>query len=72
MESTRHVWNGDVDLGDGKVQKQHDEYIERLRFVDSLISIMLHVTGQPLLPMQLQKLYHKLVDDGKFVDLGLL
>ena len=30
MESTKRVWNGDVDLGDGVVQMKHANYIHRL------------------------------------------
>ena len=38
MESmhTKHEWNGDVDLGDGVLQKQHEAYSNRLRVIDGL------------------------------------
>ena len=36
MESTKHEWNGDVDLGDAVPQKQHEAYCNRLRVIDGL------------------------------------
>ena len=33
MESTKLVWNGGVDLNDGRLQQQHDAYKARLAFV---------------------------------------
>ncbi len=35
-ESVNHQWSGDVDLGDGSVQKQHTEYLKRLELVNGL------------------------------------
>ena len=36
MESTRQEWYGDVDVGDGVVQKQHQDYLDRLALVEGL------------------------------------
>lgn len=33
MESMRHEWSGDVDLGDGQLQALHQQYMELLDFV---------------------------------------
>ena len=65
MESTRNVWNGDVDYGDGFVQEQHSEYLKRLKFVDDLSSCDWTVLGS-----KLQTLYLQLIKDGKFVSSG--
>ena len=35
-ESMDHKWSGDVDMGDGKVEKQHKTYIERLEFISRM------------------------------------
>ena len=35
-ESTRFEWSGDVDLGDGSVQKQHVDYLARIERVNGL------------------------------------
>ena len=35
-ESTRHIWSGDVDLADGKLQEQHDAYMKHLEFIAQL------------------------------------
>ena len=35
-ESTRHVWSGDVDLADGKLQALYDEYLKRRKFIEGL------------------------------------
>ena len=34
MESVKRTWNGDVDLGDGKLQKIRAKYERRLTVVD--------------------------------------
>jgi len=65
MESTTNVWNGDVDYGDGAVQKHHREYVERLEVVDSLSGC-----NQSSLIPNLQSLYMPVVEDVKFVDSG--
>ena len=35
-ESVKHVWSGDVDLVDGKLQELYDEYLKRRSFVEGL------------------------------------
>ena len=36
MESTRQDWYGDMDLGDGELQKQYEAYMARLKLVDGI------------------------------------
>ena len=36
MESNRQEWYGDVDLADCVLQKQHQDYLDRLAVVDGL------------------------------------
>ena len=36
MESSRQEWYGDVDLGDGELQKQYEAYMGRLKLVDGI------------------------------------
>ena len=35
-ESVKHVWSGDVDLADGKLQALYDEYLQRRSFIEGL------------------------------------
>jgi hypothetical protein len=35
-ESVRLEWSGDVDLGDGSLQKQHNYYLLRIKTVKSM------------------------------------
>ena len=35
-ESVKHVWSGDVDLADGKLQVLYDEYLQRQSFIEGL------------------------------------
>lgn len=39
MESMKSVWNGDVDLGDGKLQELREEYDNRVHQVGSLAGL---------------------------------
>ena len=32
-ESMRNEWSGDIDWGNGELQKMHKEYLETLRFI---------------------------------------
>ena len=36
MESLRHEWSGDVDLGDGQLKALHERYIALLNFVKGI------------------------------------
>ena len=38
MESTRRVWSGDVDLGDGSVESQYATYCDRMNLIDGICS----------------------------------
>lgn len=35
-ESAKHVWSGDVDLADEKLQALYDEYLQRRSFIEGL------------------------------------
>ena len=66
MESMRNEWNGDVDLGDGAVQKLHAEYCKRLELIEDLSN-----HDQCSLSSYLRMLHLQLVEDGTFVDSGM-
>ena len=36
MESTREVWSGDVDFGNGSIESQYSAYCERLNLIDGI------------------------------------
>ena len=66
MESMRNEWNGDVDLGDGAVQKQHATYCERLQDIEDLSNCDTFSLGSCL-----QKSHSQLIEDGLFIDSGI-
>ena len=35
-ESVRLEWSGDVDLNDGSMQRSHEAYIQRLKFIEKI------------------------------------
>ena len=67
MESVAHEWNGDVDMGDGAVQQQHAEYIQRLKNVDKLV-----LRGEDRVDLNccLQAVLAQLEEDRMFIDSG--
>ena len=68
MESTKREWNGDVDLGDGVLQRQHAEYIQRTEAVEQLVAVdrALHTLTPLLKAVQTQ-----VNEDIIFIDLGM-
>lgn len=67
MESAKRVWNGDVDLGDGVVQKRHADYIQRLQQVEDLVAVE---RAQQTLSSLLNTVQSHVNDDIVFVDSG--
>ena len=67
MESTKRVWNGDVDLGDGVVQMRHANYIHRLQQVEDLVAVE---RAQQTLSSLLSTVQSHVNDDIVFVDSG--
>ncbi len=65
MVSMRNVWNGDVDFGDGLLQKQYSDYLKRLEFIDNL-----SVCDEITLISNLQSVGLQLKEDGTCVDSG--
>ncbi len=65
MVSMKNVWNGDVDFGDGLLQKQYSDYLKRLEFIDNL-----SVCNEIMLISNLQKVIVQLTEDGTCVDSG--
>ena len=69
VESVKHEWSGDVDLGDGAVQKEYATYLERLEFVDSL---QLTCDDKCLEMLSALKGVHtQLINDRDFIDSGM-
>jgi len=68
MESGRHVWNGDVDLGDGELQKLRQNYDDRFKLLDSL-----KIQGVSVANMRqaIPKIIDDLDADIEFLDKGL-
>ena len=66
MESVSGVWNGDVDLGDGKLQELRRVYDSRV----SLVSRLTVVQTWYGLEVELRKCVDSLADDIPFLDEG--
>ena len=68
-ESMTHVWSGDVDLADGKLQSLYDEYIERRKFVERLG--LDGRQGRWDINIDLATLKSQLKDDMEFITSGM-
>ncbi|XP_064390678.1 uncharacterized protein LOC135338466 [Halichondria panicea] len=66
MVSMKNMWNGDVDFGDGLLQKQYSDYLKRLEFIDNL-----SVCDEIMLISNLQNVAVQLKEDGTCVDSAL-
>ena len=66
MESLSGVWNGDVDLGDGKLEELRREYDKRA----ALPSDVAKIDNRDGLTLELQKCVYSLEDDISFLDDG--
>ncbi len=69
-ESVRGEWNGDVDLPDGKFQKQREEHMKRLRFISDIGLEARHST--PNILDDLTRCKAELLQDLTFVASGML
>ena len=65
-ESVRHKWSGDVDLGDGSLQRLYSAYLERRKYVEGL---GLGDRKESLLE-DLKRLEEELIDDQEFLTDG--
>lgn len=70
MESTRGVWSGDVDLGDGSVKSQYLTYCERLNLIDGMCYQLNDEKSRRDAWHDLLKLKSDTVDDRRFIDEG--
>lgn len=66
MESFSGVWNGDVDLGDGKLEELRGEYDQRV----ALASRVATIDNRGGLELELRKCVDSLEDDISFLDDG--
>ena len=66
MESLSGVWNGDVDLGNGKLEELRREYDQRV----ALLSNIARIDNRDGLQLELQKCIDSLEDDISFLDDG--
>ena len=66
MESLSGIWNGDVDLGDGKLEELRRKYDQRV----ALASRVATIDNRHGLELELQKCVDSLEDDISFLDDG--
>lgn len=64
-------WGGDVDLGDGKLQLQHEEYFCRVRHVKAIVRNFSDLHQRSLTISDLMKVKESLEDDLSFIPKGL-
>lgn len=69
MESMRHEWSGDVDLGDGQLNTLHQRYMALLDFVKG-IGLNRRISFAEIVK-DLRQLMGTLQDDSVFLDVGL-
>ena len=68
MESVTHIWNGDVDMGDGLLQQQHAKYMEKRKSVNELI-----LRGdRHCLHQRVCSFLSQLQEDMVFIDSGMI
>ena len=70
MESTRGVWSGDVDLGDGSVESQYSAYCKRLNLIDGICCELNNDESRRGAWRDLLELKSSIVDDRLFLDEG--
>ena len=64
-ESVDLVWNGEVDIGDGKCQKLHKEYMERITIIEA--PSLLDLSSIQYVLQYLQKLLIEILADLEFL-----
>lgn len=68
MESGRRVWNGDVDLGNGELQKMRQQYDDRFKLLDGL---KVQGVGVANMREKIPNIIDELEADIEFLDEGL-
>ena len=64
-------WGGDIDLGDGEPQKQHEKYLCRVQLVKGILRNVSDVHQRSLTISDLHKIQKSLEDDLLFLPTGL-
>ena len=63
-------WGGDIDLGDGELQKQHEKYLCRVQLVKGILRNVSDVHQRSLTISDLHKIQKSLEDDLLFLPTG--
>lgn len=69
-ESMRSEWGGDIDLGDGKLQKQYEKYLCRIKLVKGIVRNLGNSHQRSLVTSDLHKIQESLKDDLTFIPTG--
>lgn len=70
-ESMKLEWNGDVDLGDGSVQKQHDDYVKHINLVNCIDRQLCDMKKREATIQDLHSLKQSLQSDLSFIPSGI-
>ena len=65
----KNKWSGDVDLGDGSVERLHDDYMEQLSFIKN-IGLKDHRSDDKI-TLDLSRVKHQLEESMTFLTNGL-
>ena len=65
----KNKWSGDVDLGDGSVERLHDDYMEQLSFIKN-IGLKYHRSDDKI-TLDLSRVKHQLEESMTFLTNGL-
>ncbi len=72
MESVRGEWGGDVDLGDGQLQKQFEEYSDRISTVKGICRQLGNPVERSRTILDIAVIKKHLEDDLEFIPTGTL
>ena len=68
-ESMRNEWSGDIDLGDGDLQRRHGEYVKYLQFVRGIG--VKQRTAYAVIKTDLEEQLRNMRDEKEFLTAGL-
>ena len=69
-ECMRLEWGGDIDLGDGELQRQHEKYLCRVQLVKGILRNVCDVHQRNLIILDLQMIKESLEEDLLFILTG--
>lgn len=69
-ESKSTKWSGDVDMGDGCVQKQHEDYLKRIELVNHINRNLHDIQKRQCVLQDLNSIQQSLKSDLSYIPTG--